>query len=383
MSSGSGNGIVAALCEELVRDIHIYRPGQLRDRPTLARPPQAGLLGRAGDLRERGRDALERAAGRAGFTRRHYDPREAGSRLSRIVELAPGLESTAADLGDESSRRALIDVLKLRILGPYHTSLVLSPQEFRHRQSGVERTLRLQEATFEVSDPWFSPLSLYRVQLPSGESVTLHSHSAEVLSVYLLEQYAYGSSGGVRAAPGDIVLDVGGCWGDTALYFASLVGDSGRVYTFEFDPESLQVLRSNLELNPELAARVVVVERALWDATGEVLSFTQAGGSTTITSGHDGRHSVEAITLDDFVAQEGLDRVSFVKMDVEGAELRVLAGARGSLQRFAPRMAVAAYHRDDDLVRLPAELLKSQPDYSLYLKSSSALEDETVLFASP
>lgn len=383
-SSSPDHGFRSALCREILRDAYRYRAGSAPDRPTPVRPGGGTTLRAwAAEVREIGRDALERVAGRAGFTRRHFDPEAAGPAMARILELSDGFDATAAALRDEPSRRALLDVLKLRVLGPFHTALALSPEEFRAKQAEVERDLRLQEATFEVSDPWFSPLSLFRVPAPGGAAITLHSHSAEVLSVYVLEQYGYRSGGAsVGAAPGDIVLDIGGCWGDTALYFASQVGESGRVYTFEFDPESLQVLRANLALNPELAPRVEIVERALWNRSGEVLGFRQAGASTSLTSTpQTGDHEVETITVDDFLSERGLETLSFVKIDVEGAELAVLEGARNTLRRLHPKLAIAAYHRDDDLVRIPAEIRASEPSYGLYLKSSSPREDETVLFA--
>jgi FkbM family methyltransferase len=217
--------------------------------------------------------------------------------------------------------------------------------------------------------------------------VTLHSHSVDVVSVFLLNQYSYaGDSQRVAVQPGDVVLDVGGCWGDTALYFASLVGSSGKVFTFEFDPESLAVLRANLNLNPELASRIEVIEEALWDRSGETLEFLQAGRMTSIkrdaAPGRALPAVVSTITLDDFVQRAGIQRLDFVKMDVEGAELDVLRGARESLSRFAPRLAIAAYHQDDDLVRIPQAIDPAARDYSLYLDTFSAVQEETVLFAS-
>ena len=206
----------------------------------------------------------------------------------------------------------------------------------------------------------------------------LHSHSVDVVSVFLLDQYSYGDS--LTAAPGDVVFDVGGCWGDTALYFAELVGPEGRVYTFEFDPENLAVMRRNLELNPELAGRIEVVESALWRSSGETLGFVQ-GGRVSFLTGNGGGDSVVTLALDDFVTQRGLERVDLVKMDVEGAELDVLAGARATLGRLAPKLALAAYHKDDDLVTIPAELRSLDAGYRLFLDTFSPLEEETVLFA--
>jgi hypothetical protein len=89
---------------------------------------------------------------------------------------------------------------------------------------------------------------------------------------------------------------------------------------------------------------------------------------------------VPTVTLDDFVQQQGLDSVSFVKMDVEGVECKVLRGARGALREFAPKLAIAAYHKDDDLVSIPELIVPTELDWQLYVRSFSAVEAETVLF---
>jgi hypothetical protein len=280
----AADGLIGALLTEVLRDSHSYTPGIEQHRPTLvqrSRPRELAALGR-----EHTRDLVERAAGRAGFHRRHFDPARAARALERLIELSGGLEATYARLGDDSSRRAMLDVLKLRVLGPYHAPLTVTPQAYRDKQRYADSALCTEAATFDVSDPWFSPLSRYTVAADGARPVTLHGHSVDVVSVFLLGQYGYSADGRrVRAEPGDVVLDAGGCWGDTALYFASLVGPAGRVYTFEFDPENLEIMRTNLALNPELAERIEVVELALWDRSGETLEFAQAGRMTALVAG--------------------------------------------------------------------------------------------------
>jgi FkbM family methyltransferase len=379
--------LVAEVIARAMRTLQAYVPGEEPARPTLGPDPHSArrrLLRTA----HRGRDLLERGAGRAGFVHPHADPEHVAVQILRLVELGDGLQATASELGDEASRRALTDVLVHRIAGPYHAPLQITPDRFRALQAHIDRTYLVKSATLEVADPYFSPISLYRVPAPAPagavepSTITLHAHSVDIASVYELHQYAYrGTDPPVAAQPGEIALDIGGCWGDTALYLASLVGPSGRVLTFEFDPANLAVMRTNLALNPELAERIEIIEAALWDQSGADLPFASGGRMTIVGTDAGTSERVRTLTLDDALRQAGVDRVDFVKMDVEGAEPRVLAGASTVLGRDRPRLAIAAYHRDDDLVVLPAAIREAAAEYRFYLQSSSPLEDETVLFA--
>ena len=376
------------LFSEILRDAHRYAGGLEPARPTTAGRRSAGRLPPAPRAREgirlgrdRLRDVIERSAARAGLSRRHFDPELAAARLGRIHELSDGLAHTYEQLADTASQRALIDLLKLRVLGPYHTSLHISPERYRAEQDRVDRELRVTADTIHVSDPWFSPLSLYRLNV-DGAAISLHSHSVDIVSVFALGQYHHPA---VHVSAGDVVLDVGGCWGDTALYFASRVGPHGRVYTIEFDPENLEVMQANLALNPQLASRIEVLEHALWDTPGRQLNYVQAGRSSTVL-GDDGTKAgrrVHTVTLDELADGLGLQRLDFIKMDIEGAEPRALRGGNATIKRFGPKLALAAYHRDDDLVVLPRQVRALSAGYRMYLGSYSPVEDETVLFAAP
>ncbi len=93
--------------------------------------------------------------------------------------------------------------------------------------------------------------------------------------------------------------------------------------------------------------------------------------------------SVEALTIDDFVDQNRLERVDFIKLDVEGAELRTLRGAEHTLNRMRPLLAVSLYHSLDDFVAIPAFLRTLDVTYQLFLDHFTIHREETVLFARP
>jgi FkbM family methyltransferase len=87
--------------------------------------------------------------------------------------------------------------------------------------------------------------------------------------------------------------------------------------------------------------------------------------------------------MDDLVAERGLDRVDFIKLDIEGAGLQALRGAERALRRFRPAIAVCLYHRLDDFVTIPAYLRELALGYEFHLDHFWVHEAETVLFARP
>lgn len=151
---------------------------------------------------------------------------------------------------------------------------------------------------------------------------------------------------GVTIRPGDTVLDLGGNIGTSALLFACLAGPAGRVFSFE--PVFHRVLQKNLEANGA-AGNVTVVPKAVSDAVGEAeFAVTDVGVDSRLDPDGKGglRRRVEVTTIDRFVEEEKLDRVDFIKMDIEGAEEPALRGAARTLRRFRPRLSLASYHHD-------------------------------------
>jgi hypothetical protein len=92
---------------------------------------------------------------------------------------------------------------------------------------------------------------------------------------------------------------------------------------------------------------------------------------------------VSTKSIDDLAAEERLDRVDFIKMDIEGAELEALAGARDVIQRYQPRLAISVYHRPADMTAIPEYIQSLGVPYDYYLGHYTIHDEETVLFANP
>ena len=75
------------------------------------------------------------------------------------------------------------------------------------------------------------------------------------------------------------------------------------------------------------------------------------------------------------------DRVSFIKMDIEGAELRALRGAKYLIQKYKPKLAISIYHKPEDIIDIPNYIVDLVPEYKFYIRQYSYGYCETVLYA--
>ncbi len=301
-------------------------------------------------------------------------------RLLDFVRLAPEFGDTYELLGDSWSRDIMISVLVFRMLGRERVKLAFNTPRFWSALRLVDTKLLRERAS---RDPKFLDAKLDFFDLsPIGLSVRLHTHPLGVVASFIVQQYRYQRNGmTIEVSPGDIVIEGGASWGDTTLYFADRVGENGKVISFEFAPVSTEILKENLTLNTKLAHRVTILSDALWDESGLTLSFNDNGPATSASLDAETNLKVRTITIDDMVAQQGLERVDFIKMDIEGSELRALMGAESTLRKHKPKLAISVYHKDVDLMAIPRYLNSLSVGYRFFLDHFTIHSSETVLFA--
>lgn len=364
--SGAENAFTSALLTRVLAAAHRNHPGVEGDWG-LTRP-----LTR----RRRALDALERLGAHARFARRHYEPDLAGPALAEIVAHADGLAATADLFADDASRELLLEVMVARVLGEHHARLPVTQRDYRAAVKRIDEQSR--EAEGVERNQHGTPLHRYCVTARGGE-IRLIGLAFMVHEFFGEEQYAL-DRGGIRVAaePGDVVVDAGGGWGETALYFADAVGDRGRVVAFEFVPDNLRLLEANLALNPRLRDRVEIVPHPTWHTAGESLRFDAAGGQTALAE--QGRSEVLTQSIDSVC--EGM-RVDLIKLDVEGAEMATLRGAEQTIRAHRPKLALSVYHSIADMADIPAWVDDLGLGYRLYLDHRWPGPAETILFAQP
>jgi FkbM family methyltransferase len=169
-----------------------------------------------------------------------------------------------------------------------------------------------------------------------------------------------------------VFVDGGAFDGDTVENFLARTGGHYRqIYAIEPDPESFRRLQARFGETP----RIRCIEAAL-SSESAILRFAAGGGHGSAVS-QSGTVSVAAKPIDGIVA----DRVTALKLDIEGAESAALAGAAQQIRENRPGLAIAAYHRPSDIFDLPHQIAELAPSYRLFLRHHTNWSYDTMLYA--
>jgi len=203
-----------------------------------------------------------------------------------------------------------------------------------HRLEKASRLARTDEQGHQL---WETPLGPW--WHPSGAS--------KESILFSLAQYELSAYPGLEVRRGDVVLDCGGFVGDWAHW--ALRAGAARVVIFEPAAGQIECIRRNLA-GPLQDGRAVLIPKGVWDRDEQLLlshwDDNPAGHSVVDQRGPAGE-AIQLTTIDAVVRELGLQRLDVIKMDIEGAEVRALRGARQTLARFRPRLAVATEHTRD------------------------------------
>ena len=217
-----------------------------------------------------------------------------------------------------------------------------------HLDQEAAKDAFIERLKLGTSDQGFERWDLPATANDAGGSFWIPAGNRWVLPFNLAEQsrdiYKISQPDGIHK--GDVVLDCGAHVG-TFTHFA-LARGAGKIIAIEPSPRNLECLRRNFP--KEIAeGRVVIYPKGVWNKV-DVLVLEQVGDNSaadTVVMHQPGAHEGNAVpltTIDKLVAELGLERVDFIKMDIEGAEVKALHGAKATLARFHPRMSLSVYH---------------------------------------
>lgn len=175
-----------------------------------------------------------------------------------------------------------------------------------------------------------------------------------------------------------VIFDVGAFKGDTAYFFSKRCSDNAKIYAFEPDNyayETLEKVKNKYKLNNVITKNIL---------------FSNINGEVDFVSMIENQPVIKktAMTIDKFVEENNIEKIDYIKMDVEGAERNILEGAIKTIKKFKPNLAIAIYHGGklfmEDFYDVPL-FIKSiaGEDYEYYLRTFSPWGGETILFCKP
>ena len=193
----------------------------------------------------------------------------------------------------------------------------------------------------------------------------------------------YFDSDVVHLKNSDVLIDAGAYDGDTILDFLKISDNNfNKIYAFELDKWNYDKLQKNIEELPQaVAAKIMIINKGLGEKS-ESINYIPSNKSTVILTDDNLNENVslsqaELVPLDETIN----DNVTFIKMDIEGAELSALKGARHLIQKYKPTLAICVYHKFSDLWEIPLYIKKLVPEYKIYFRHYADCESETVCYA--
>lgn len=169
----------------------------------------------------------------------------------------------------------------------------------------------------------------------------------------------------------EVFVDAGGYDGDTTKEFTSRYPDYKKIYLFEPSKKNLLAAKQRLYGLRDIDFRSV----GLSDEEGTIFFNADAGSASAVVQ--DGGEPISVVTLDKELRNE---KITFIKMDLEGWEMHALRGAEQIIKKKKPKLAIAVYHAAKDFREIPNYLLSLNPDYKIWLRHYTQGWSETVMY---
>jgi FkbM family methyltransferase len=173
----------------------------------------------------------------------------------------------------------------------------------------------------------------------------------------------------------EVFVDVGGFDGMTSIGFLDWCKNSKEksIYVFEPDSDNIEKCHNNLS---KYTDNYKIIDKGCW-STEDTLKFkAQGNGASSIDT--TGENEVKVTTLDKELQDK---KVTFIKMDIEGAEVEALKGAKNIIEKNKPKLAISIYHKPEDIWEIPKIIMQYCPEYRFWLRHYSLTSAETVLYA--
>ena len=171
--------------------------------------------------------------------------------------------------------------------------------------------------------------------------------------------YEYGQ---VHLSKGDVVIDCGAHNGAFSMY--SLIKGC-EVHAFEPVPETYSRLQQNIALYH--TKNIQMINKGVWSHSGQQPFYISDDSATdsAILYKNGNVQTLEVISIDEYLQANNINRVDFVKADIEGAERLMLEGMRDSIRKYHPKLSICSYHNSNDIEVLENTIRSIDCNYTI------------------
>lgn len=172
-------------------------------------------------------------------------------------------------------------------------------------------------------------------------------------------------------------VDGGSFTGDTLQQYIFFMGEFKyeSVYCFEPDEMAVNILKDNIKTNQ--FKNVIVRKTALWSVVNTINFYESGAGGSSVYNNQGKKLEIMAEDLDNL----NIEKIDFIKLDIEGAEYNALLGMRKTILKNKPVLAICVYHKQDDLIKIPQLIKSFDSEYKLYLRQYLYTPFDTILYA--
>ena len=175
----------------------------------------------------------------------------------------------------------------------------------------------------------------------------------------------------LRLTQEEVFIDCGAYRGDTIVAFLKAVDKYKRVYAFEPDINNYRILKEAFGDKED----ILLYDYGVGEKN-DVVCFNTKKNMWSCVDEY-GDDEIEIRRLDDIIQE----KVTMIKMDIEGSELSALKGAEEIIKKYQPKLAICIYHRVEDIIAIPKYLSEIVPQYRFYVRQYDDTLFQTVLYA--
>ncbi|MEZ3420647.1 MAG: FkbM family methyltransferase [Eubacterium sp.] len=158
----------------------------------------------------------------------------------------------------------------------------------------------------------------------------------------------------------ETIVDMGAYDGDTIREFTAYTnGKYEHIYALEPDEKNFK----KLVRNTQNMQGISLYNLGAWNKQ-DILTFSKKAGRNSKLSASG--TPIRVTDIDSLID----DRITLLKMDIEGAELHAIEGCRNIIEKYTPKLYICAYHRNEDMFSLPIKILEYNPNYKIYFRHS-------------